>query len=101
MIIYFLIYVFAKDILSSAGEKRNIGNEARFRSIKEAFAGIKIIKVSGVERVFSERFEMASKLYVNNQALASILSLMPRYALEGLAFGGMISYLLCCFGRKF
>ena len=41
LIIYFLIYVFAKDILSSAGEKRNIGNEARFRSIKEAFAEYK------------------------------------------------------------
>lgn len=91
---YIIIYLSFKNKLLTAGEKRNKGNEARFRYLREALTGIKAIKVGCFERVFIERFSSSTKSYVNNQALAQMLGLMPRYAFEAIAFGGMITYML-------
>ena len=97
---YITIYLLFRNKLLIAGEKRNRGNEARFRYLREALTGIKAIKVGCIESTFIDRFSVSSKSYVNNQALAQMLGLMPRYALEALAFGGMMTYMLALIWRE-
>ena len=53
---YCLIYFLAKPILISSGEGRISGNRDRFAVLKQAFVGVKEIKVAELENFFFEEF---------------------------------------------
>jgi ABC-type multidrug transport system fused ATPase/permease subunit len=67
--------------------------------VSEAFGGIKEVKVGGIERHWLSRFDSAARQLARTQLIATIVSQMPRFLLEIIAFGGMLLLLLFLMAR--
>jgi ABC-type multidrug transport system fused ATPase/permease subunit len=87
---YILIFYLMKNLLSRIGAKRVQANTARFKIVNEAFSGIKELKVAGLENLYINFFSKPAQNYAINQSFAQVISQLPRYFIEGFAFGGMI-----------
>lgn len=92
--VYGLIYVFLRRYILRIGADRLRANEAIFLTVQEAFGGIKDVKIGGLETEFTKRFEGPAQRYAKRQATAGTLENMPRFVLEGVAFGGMFLVIL-------
>ena len=91
---YIIIFKRNSKILKRIGKKRIQANEHRFKLVSEALNNIRDIKLGGYEIRFDEDYIKYSTDYVNYQATSSILATIPRFLVEGLAFGGMISIVI-------
>ena len=91
---YGLIYKIVHKILNRLGEETLLANTLRFKILNEAFGSTKEIKLSGVEKKVIDEFSIPAKAYSKNQVISSMIYVMPRFALEGIAFGGMMLILL-------
>ena len=65
------------------------------RSVSEAFGGIKEVKLGGLEQSALHRFDGAAKRFARAQLTAQVVGLLPRFALEIIAFGGNTSVGIC------
>ena len=91
---YALIYFYFHDKLKINGAKRLKENKQRFKTAGEALGGIKDIKVMGREDFFYHRYLRHSREYSNLEAWSSLIGVMPRYFLEIIAFGGVVTLVL-------
>ena len=91
---YTLIFFLSKKSLDKVSRIRFESNSLRFSSISEAFSAVKEVKMSGSELIYSDKFTNPSKLYAKSNAFVGILSQIPGFALEILAFGGVILIIL-------
>jgi len=92
--VYLLIFFSIKKYLKRIGKKRFKNNELRFTSVSEAFGALKEIKVGGLEQTYVKKFSDAAKIYAKAQASSSLLSQLPRFFLEAIAFGGILLIIL-------
>lgn len=92
--IYMLIYLILRKLLGHIGEDRVIANQERFKIIQEGFGGIKEIKIYGLESMLIDRFESPAKRFAYHTATQHIAGQLPRFALEIIAFGGMLILIL-------
>ena len=90
-IVYLLIYRFLREFLKKIGNERLKNNNERFRYVNEAFNAIKEIKVNSIETIFINRFSKPAEKYAKNIASAQLISVLPRYLVEVIAFGGILS----------
>ncbi len=97
---YGVIFYFTKKILFRAGEKRLENNKLRFTTIIEAFGASKEVKVGGLEQSYIKRFSKAAQSLARSIASETIISLLPRYALEIIAFGGILIIILTSMWRS-
>lgn len=95
---YGAIYWFARRKLHSIGRQQIEANIQKFKSAGEALSGIKEIKVLGRERTFLLRFVHYAKRHADNNVTAGMIAEMPRYALEVVAFGGILLVVLYLLG---
>jgi len=91
---YSLVFLLVRRTLRRLGEERVSVDAVRFGSISEAFGGVKDLKIAGRERTFLDRFEGASRHYSDLTVLQRVINAVPRYALEVIAFGGIILIVL-------
>ena len=91
---YFVLFRLTTSFLSRIGGSRLMANDKRFRAVSELFGAIKEVKVARLENIYISRFKEPSKIYANHQASAMVVSQLPKFALEGLAFGGMLGVIL-------
>jgi len=91
---YGLIYAVMGGFLSQIGRDRKIANQQRFTVLAEAFGAMKEIKIAGLEGEYLQRFSRPAESYARQQSAASAISFMPRFALEAIAFGGMLLAML-------
>jgi ATP-binding cassette subfamily C protein len=91
---YSLIYIITKKRMRTAGQERMEANTMRFKTANEAFSGIKEIKISSREDEFLSRFATHSSDNANLRAWYDIVRRLPRYALEAVAFGGIVLLVL-------
>ncbi len=91
---YLLIFNLSRRFLNDIGKERLISNEQRFKAISEAFGASKEMKVGALEKVFSNRFSIPSLTYAKHQGTAQIINSLPRFFIEGVAFGGMLILIL-------
>ncbi len=89
-VVHFLTGGYIKDI----GRMRFTENSNRFLTVMEAFSAIKEVKISSLEAAYLERFSKPSSLYVKYQASFQVVSTVPRFAIEAIAFGGMLLVML-------
>lgn len=97
---YGFIYIFVQKFLRLIGLERLKNNELRFLSINEAFGAAKEVKVGGLEDTFIERFSKSAKIFGQKQASAVVVGLLPRFALEAIAFGVIILIILFLMSQK-
>ena len=100
---YAIIFFVLKKLVSRIGAERLRDNELRFNVISEAFGASKEVKFGGLEKFYIDRFKIPAKNYAKNLALVQIISQLPRYFLEAIAFGGLIiiSSVLVINGKDF
>jgi len=91
---YLSIYKFTRSFLTRIGNERLKANQKRFTIVSEAFGAAKELKVGNLEKVFLERFSNSAKKLARNSAIAGAIGQLPRYALEMIAFGGMLLLIL-------
>ncbi len=91
---YALIFYFVRNYLSRTGYKRLKNNQFRFTTVNDAFNAIKEVKVGGLEKMYIKNFSDSAKIFATTQAAAEVISVLPRYLLEAIAFGGMILIIL-------
>ena len=91
---YGLIYTIASRFLSRIGEERIEANQARFTAVNEAIGAIKELKLNGLESVYVEKYGRWAEIHARHQTSNQIVSNLPRYILEAIAFGGMLLVIL-------
>jgi ABC-type multidrug transport system fused ATPase/permease subunit len=91
---YGIIFYLVRQYLNRLGNTRLEKNQRRFKSIAESFGGIKSVKFSGLEQVYSKNFSKHSLVYSKAQISAQLTSILPRFFLEIVAFGSVIIIIL-------
>lgn len=91
---YLSIYKFTRSFLTRIGNERLKANQKRFTIVSEAFGAAKELKVGSLEKVFLDRFSDSAKILARHSAVSGAISQLPRYALEMIAFGGMLLLIL-------
>jgi ABC-type bacteriocin/lantibiotic exporter with double-glycine peptidase domain len=88
--VYIFVFILVHKVLKKIGKKRLLNNELRFKTILEAFGAIKQIKLSWKEENYLQKFSNSAKDYAGAHTLAVIIAQLPRFLLEGIAFGGVL-----------
>ena len=87
---YAAIFLVVRRFVGRAGQERADANQARFKVVTEALGGIKPVKLLGREPVYLDSFSRQSWLMVHYQSINTTLSQAPKFAIEAVAFGGII-----------
>jgi len=93
-ITYMLIYAMVHKKLSVIGDLRTESNEGRFQTADDALGGIKEIKILGREKSFLDRYSVHSERLSDYHTTFGIVSLVPLFAVEIIAFGGILLIVL-------
>ena len=88
--IYCIAFIFMRGFLGKIGKERLFNNQTRFTTLSEAFGASKEIKLAGLEKIYVNRFSNSAKKYADNMASSQVISQLPRYILEIIAFGGIM-----------
>lgn len=91
---YFTVYILIRKLLNKIGKKNFFDNDIKFRTLLEAFAASKEVKLGGLENIFINRFTKPAKNMAYNLSLIDIISQFPRFTLEAISFGGLIIVIL-------
>lgn len=91
---YFLLYKLVRKRLQANGRKMSQVFTKRFRLMNEGFGGIKDVLLLDRRHDFVERFQDSGKLLARARGINTAISQVPRYFMELIAFGAMISLVL-------
>ncbi|NVK29854.1 MAG: ATP-binding cassette domain-containing protein [Gammaproteobacteria bacterium] len=95
-----VVFLFLKKRLKGLGEIRNETNQQRFIRATESLKFFKLIKLEGMSKYFVERYSSASRNFATAFATAQIFAQLPRFVLEGAAFGGVLLFILFLLARE-
>ena len=87
---YFIIFTFSRSFLKYIGNERFKANRWRYTTVSEAFGAVKEIKLGGFERNYIDRFSEPAHRLAKFEAFFGVLTSLPRFAIEAVAFGGML-----------
>lgn len=91
---YWVLYNTVRRQLSRHGRAITEQEELRFKLMSEGFGGIKDVMLLGRQAYFTERFSNASREVGLSAGRIQVLSLVPRYGVELIAFGTIIFLVL-------
>lgn len=91
---YVVTYLAIRGATLRQGRERVTANRERFKVVNEAFGGIKEVKLRSLERFYLKRFDPPSKAYAHTQSTNAIVSQVPKYFIEAIAFGSVIGITL-------
>jgi len=92
--VYILIFKITMGYLVDIGRNRLVANKQRYSAVSEAFGAAKEVKVRGLEQIFVNRYAEPAEKYAKYDASAHLISQIPRFAIEAIAFGGLILIIL-------
>lgn len=87
---YAAVFLLSKKKLSLNGRISTSAQGQRFKVVGEGFGGIKDLKLSGREAEYLKRYNKPSLAFATSESTNQIISLLPKYALETIVFGGML-----------
>lgn len=87
---YGIVYFLVRKRLRRKGIERNVANTERFSIAHEVLAGVKEVKVGGMEHGYLRRFERASLKFARLRTQFGMVKEVPRHALELVAIGGIL-----------
>jgi len=93
-ITYYFLYKTVRQRLSDNGETITSEQASRFKLMGEGFGGIKDILLLGRQSTFNHRFTEASKNFANAKGKTQVYGQVPRYAVELIAFGSVITLMM-------
>lgn len=93
------MYMVVRRTQARLGMERTLANSERFRFAGEALTGIKNVMILGRREAFVQRFTRPSRVYSDTIRNGYLVGMMPRFAMETLAFGGIVVIVLLLLGR--
>ena len=97
---YAVVFRATRRKLAQVGAERVAANEARFRAATDVLAGIKDVKLLGLEEDFLERFERASTSFSRQRTTAEAIGRVPRYLIEPVAMGTVVLLVVYLLARR-
>lgn len=91
---YLLMYRFVRKALVINGRRLSSVATNRFRLMNEGFGGIKDVLLLNRNQDFIDKFSVEGNIQAKAQGLNKTISQVPRFFIELLAFGAMISLVL-------
>lgn len=91
---YGFLIVILRRRLFRIGEVTTDSYSRRFRALAEGLGGIKDVLALNRQEYFSDIFKQSALVGARAESQSSILGSLPKYAMELLAFGGMIAFIL-------
>jgi len=91
---YLLLYRLVRKKLVDNGQKLSQVATDRFRLMNEGFGGIKDVLLLNRNHDFIRRFQDSGKVFARAQGTNIAIGQVPRYFIELIAFGAMISLVL-------
>jgi ABC-type multidrug transport system fused ATPase/permease subunit len=88
--IYCTMYFAVRRYVTRLGRDRLEANRYRFRFAAEAFGGLKTVKLRRAEDHFVGRYAAHAFRFADKTSRNAVVSAIPRYAMETLAFGGIL-----------
>jgi ATP-binding cassette, subfamily B, bacterial PglK len=88
-----LVY-FLKNTLKLKGQNSVESNRLRYLYTTEALSSIKTTKLAHKELYYINQYEKSSYEFAKNSAYSTIVMVLPRYVIEGVAFGGLIIFIV-------
>ena len=95
-----LVFYIARNYLNKIGNERLNNNQLRFKTVSEVFGAIKEVKLKGLEKKYTNEFSGSAKIFAKSQAASETISLLPRYMIEAIAFGGILLIILYLISRS-
>jgi ATP-binding cassette, subfamily B, bacterial PglK len=92
--VYVIIYKRFNQKLKKSGDELLIINRLRYEAVIEAMGGIKAIKAMNREQYFLEKYSKQSLKHAYYESTSNMIGQLPRFALEAIAFGGIIIFVL-------
>jgi ABC-type multidrug transport system fused ATPase/permease subunit len=89
-----MIFMIARKYLTRFGQIRFAANAERYKIAQEATAGIKDVKLLGLEARYVRRFRQPARRMARVGSARTVIAQAPRYLLQGVAFGGMLLMIL-------
>jgi ABC-type multidrug transport system fused ATPase/permease subunit len=96
---YFAVYLLARRKLGVISKQQAEANARKYKYADEALDGIKDLKILGRELTFLNRFAFFARRHATNNVTAGVIAQLPRYALEIIAFGGILVMVLFLISR--
>lgn len=97
---YGLVFIGIQFYADKLGKDRFSTNKSIFTSISEAFSAIKEIKITGIENEYIKKFSTKSQILSKIKTSTGLIVNFPRFIIEGLAFGGIILFILYLINRN-
>jgi ABC-type multidrug transport system fused ATPase/permease subunit len=94
VVAYMAMYRIVRQRLIRNGGTITSAQRLRFKLMSEGFGGIKDALLLGRQQVFTDRFEQASTRFASAQGENQVMSQVPRFVLELVAFGSVIFLIL-------
>ncbi len=97
---YGLIYLRVRGQMVRIGTEMTDALKARYLVTKEATGGIKDVKVMGLEEVYVHGYSVEAHRSAKAMARMGLVAEMPRFILEAITFGTLISLILLLLFRN-
>jgi len=97
--VYITVYVFVRRKLVTVGQRQVEASTQKFISASESLQGIKDLKVLAREYAFLQRFSRFARMHAKANVVGGVITQFPRYALEIIAFGGVLLLVLHLIGQ--
>ena len=91
---YGLIFYFTRRRLIGLGKQIYSSNEIRFRTAQDCLSGFRDVKVAGLERAYVDRYREEADRFATADLHYKIIADLPKFLMESLAFGGMLTVML-------
>ncbi|HBM50970.1 MAG TPA: multidrug ABC transporter ATP-binding protein [Marinobacter sp.] len=91
---YMAMYRIVRQRLIRNGGTITSAQRMRFKLMGEGFGGIKDALLLGRQQVFTDRFDQASICFADAQGKNQVMSQVPRFVMELVAFGSVIFLIL-------
>lgn len=97
---YTIIFKSIQGYLVRIGSESVKADQGRFAAITEALGAFKEVKVGGLEQVYIQRFSNPALIFARRQAVAQVISQLPRFLIEVISFGGILLLMLYLIARS-
>lgn len=97
---YVAVFLVSRRYLRRIGHESVALGKARLTAVNEAMGGFKDLKLSGRESSAFRAYDRPSERHAEVEAAHDAISMLPRYALEAIAVGGMVLFAAAMSGRS-
>ncbi len=91
---YLMIYLFFRARLTKTGKELSACSQTMYKALNESFGGIKDIKLMGKEKMFIDQYAKPAKKVIDCYCSQFLITQLPRYAFEAMAFGGILAIMM-------